>query len=128
LGHKASFGLAGLLVGMLVQPPVGSKRAARPFIARRHRGAVYTDDAHADRISGTAPELAELLHEITDDPVNLHHGLGQDLDLDADLNSGNRTMCNLKSRIVDGRSHGDQLAEGAVASTGVDTSPAVFGV
>ena len=94
LGHKASFGLAGLLVGMFVQLSVGCKRAAGPFIPRGHRGAVYTDDAHADRVSGTAPELADLLHEITDDAVDLlDHGLGQDLDLDADLDSGNRTVC-----------------------------------
>ena len=32
LGHKASFGLAGLLVGMLVQLPIGGKRAAGAFI------------------------------------------------------------------------------------------------
>lgn len=67
-------------------PVVGNGRIA--LVADRALGPIDADDGDADRVAAAAFELHHLVAKVVDHAVDLFdHGLRQNLDLNADLDS-----------------------------------------
>ncbi len=90
---------------------------------------IHADNPDADRIPSGSTELACLLNEVANDPVNLlDHRLCEYLHLRADLNSGNWTPSADKARHPFGSLVRDQLAKCSIAATGLDAMSTVLNV
>jgi hypothetical protein len=117
LRHDPALRICGFLYRMLMPLAVG-RPGPVPFIRTAVIGMIDADDGNADRPFITASKMLHLLDEVAHDPINLlDHGLGENLDLCADLDGRHRAACNLETSVVNGLDTRNELAEGPVATT-----------
>jgi hypothetical protein len=130
LRRKTGLGVGGLLVGMRVALAVGWVRAVA-FVARGRLGVIHSNDANADRLRGARAtlELLDLLHEVSDDAIDLlDHGLGEDLDLNADFDSGNLAASDIEARVLNRRDAWDEFAKRAITPARLDAPPTILNI
>lgn len=83
--------------------------------------SVDADNADANGIASCTAKLSDLLHKITNDPIDLlDHRLGQDFHFGANLNGGNRAASYDKTGRTNASFVRDDFAEGAIASSCFD--------
>lgn len=127
---QSTFRLASLLRGM--QKTAFASRGVAPgfaFVADISLGAVYANDAHANRVPATLLEFRNLISKIVNHPVDLFdHGLGKDFYLDANLYSRDSASRYTEALINYGCLSRYDFSERPIATSSRDTMPLILDV